>query len=95
MYVNFAGGSRFIYKACFCTKCHVRDYNKIAPEVMECMGSISLDCFKKTDRLAPKGEICSEKKPTFLSKFEYVLETFEGNGIPERLNALLSSPEDR
>ena len=39
---EFAGGSRFINKACFRTKCHVRVYNKPAPEVMEDMVSIPL-----------------------------------------------------
>ena len=92
---EFAGGSGFINKACFCAKCHVRVYNKPAPEVMEGMVSIPLGCFNKTDGLVPKVEIWSEEKLAFLSKSECVLESFEGNGIPERLNALLSSLETR
>ena len=92
---EFAGGSGFINKACFCAKCHVRVYNKPAPEVMEGMVSIPLGCFNKTDGLAPKVEIWSEEKLTFLPKYDCVLESFEGNGIPERLNALLSSLENR
>ena len=92
---EFAGGSGFINKACFCAKFHVRVYNKPAPEVMEGMVSIPLGCFHKTDGLAPKVEIWSEEKLTFLSKSECILEAFEGNGIPEGLNALLSSLESR
>ena len=92
---EFAGGSGFINKAYFCSKCHVRVYNKFAPEVMEGMVSIPLGCFNNTNDLAPKVEIWSEEKLTFLSKSECVLETFEGNGIPERLSALLSSLESR
>ena len=92
---EFAGGSGFINKAHFCSKCHVRDYNRPAPEVMEGMVSIPLGCFNNTNELAPKVKIWSEEKLTFLSKSECVLETFEGNGTPERLSALLSSLESR
>ena len=92
---EFAGGSGFINKAYFCSKCNVRVYNKPAPEVMEGMVSIPLGCFNNTSELAPKVEIWSEEKLTFLSKSECILESFEGNGIPERLNALLSSLESR
>ena len=92
---EFAGGSGLINKAFFCLKCHARNYNKLAPEVMEGMVSIPLGCFDKAGGLVPKVEIWSEEKLTFLSKSECVLETFEGNGIPESLNALLSSLESR
>ena len=92
---EFAGGSGFINKAFFCSKCHVRVYNKPAPEVMDGMVSIPLGYFNNANDLAPKVEIWSEEKLAFLSKTECVLETFEGNGIPERLNALLSSLESR
>ena len=92
---EFAGGSGFINKAFFCSKCHVRVYNKPAPEVMEGMVSIPMGCFNNTNDLAPKVEIWSEEKLTFLPKYDCVLETFEGNGIPERLNALLSNLENR
>ena len=70
-------------------------YNKQAPEVMEGMVSIPLDCFDIPNDLAPKVEIWSEEKLSFLSKSECVLEAFEGNEIPERLIALLSSMESR
>ena len=92
---DFAGGSGFINQAHFCPKCHVRVYNKPAPEVMEGMVSIPLGVFNDTNRLVPKVEIWSEEKLTFLSKSECILESFEGNGIPERLNALLSSLDNR
>ena len=62
---------------------------------MEGMVSIPLGCFNNTIELAPKVEIWSEEKLTFLSKSECVLEIFEGNGIPERLNAHLSNLETR
>ena len=62
---------------------------------MEGMVSIPLGCFNNTNELAPKVEIWSEEKLTFLSKSECILEFFEGNGIPERLNALLFSLESR
>ena len=62
---------------------------------MEGMVSIPLGCFNNTNELAPKVEIWSEEKLAFLSKSECILESFEGNGIPERLNALLSSLESR
>ena len=92
---EFAGGSGSTNKAYFCSKCNVRVYNKTAPEVMEGMVSILLGCFNNTSELAPIVEIWSEEKLTFLSKSECILESFEGNGIPERLNALLSSLESR
>ena len=59
------------------------------------MVSIPLGYFNNTSELAPKVEIWSEEKLTFLSKSECILETFESNGMPERLNALLSSLESR
>ena len=62
---------------------------------MEGMVSIPLDSFNNTNELAPKVEVWSEEKPAFLSKSEYVFKAFEGNGIPERLNALLASLESR
>ena len=62
---------------------------------MEGMVSIPSCCFNNTNELAPKVEIWSEEKLTFLSKSDCILESFEGNGIPERLNALLSSLESR
>ena len=54
---EFAGGSGFINKAHFCSKCNVSFYNKRAPEVMEGMVSIPLDCFDIPNDLAPKVEI--------------------------------------
>ena len=95
---EFAGGSGFTNRACFCAKCHVGVYNKPVPEVMEVlegMISIPLGCFNKTDGLVPKVKIWSEEKLSFFKKYEFVLETFEGNGMPEGLNALLSSLETR
>ena len=62
---------------------------------MEDMVSIPLGCFNKTDRLVPKVEIWGEEKLSFLSKSECVLEIFEGNGIPQSLNSLLSNLETR
>ena len=59
------------------------------------MVSILLGRFNNTNDLAPKVENWSEEKLAFLSKSECVLEAFDGNGIPERLNALLSSLESR
>ena len=92
---EFAGGSGFINKAYFYSKCNIRVYNKPAHEVMASMVSMLLDCFNNTNELAPKVEIWSEEKLAFLSKSECVLEAFEGNGIAERLNAPLSSLESR
>ncbi len=89
---EFARGSGFINRAHFCSTCNLRVYNKPAPEVMV---SIPLGCFDNINQLAPKVEIWSEEILAFLSKFECILESFEGNGIPERLNALLSSLEGR
>ena len=66
-----------------------------APEVIEGMVSIPLGCFNNTNELAPRVEIWSEEKLTSLSKSECNLDAFEGNGTPERLNALLSSLESR
>ena len=54
------------------------------------MVSIPLGCFNNTSELVPKVEIWSEEKLTFLSASECILEAFEGNGIPEVLNAPLS-----
>ena len=88
---KFAGGSGFINKAYFCSKCNARVYNKPAPEVMEGMESSPSGCFKNTSELAPKVEIWGEEKLTFLSKSKCILESFEGNVIPERLTALLLS----
>ena len=34
---EFVGGSGFINKAHFSTKCHIRVFNRPAPEIMECM----------------------------------------------------------
>ena len=79
---EFAGGSGFINKAYFCSKCHVRVYNKSAPEVMEGMVSIPLGCFNKTNDLAQKVEIWSEEKLTFLSKSECVLKTLKEMEYP-------------
>ena len=62
---------------------------------MEGMVSIPLGCFNNTNELAPRVEIWIEEKLTFLSKSECILDAFEVNGIPERLNALLSSLESR
>jgi len=62
---------------------------------MEGMVSVPLSCFNNTSELAPKVEIWSDEKLTFLSKSECILEYCECNGIPERLNALLSSLESR
>ena len=64
---EFAGGIGFINKAYFCSTFNVRVYNKTAPEVMEGMVSIPIGCFNGTYELAPKVEIWSEEKLTFLS----------------------------
>ena len=90
---EFAGGSGFINKASFCSKCNLRVYSQPDPEVMECMVSMPLGCFNNTNELGPKVKIWSEGKLTFLSKSECILESFEVNGIPVRFNALLSSLE--
>ncbi len=87
--------SEFINKAYYCSKCNVRVYNKPALEVIEGMVGIPLGCFNNISELAPIVEIWSEEKLTFLSKSECILESFKGNGIPKRLNALLSSLESR
>ena len=92
---DFADGSGLIKQAHFCPKGHVRVYNKPAPEVMEGMVSTPLGVFNDTNGLVPKVEICREEKLTFLSRSECILESFEGNGIPERLNALLASLDNR
>ena len=62
---------------------------------MEGIVSIPPGCFNNANELAPKVEIWIAEKLTFLSRSECVLEAFKGNGIPERLNALLSSLETR
>ena len=54
---EFAGGSGFINKAYFCSKCHVEVYMNPSPEVMESMVSIALGCFNNTNDLAPIVEI--------------------------------------
>ena len=59
------------------------------------MVSITLGCFNNANELAPEVEIWSEEKLAFLPKSKCILEAFEGNGIPEKLNALLSSLESR
>ena len=92
---EFAGVSGFINKAYFCSKCNARVYNKSAHEVMAGMVSMLIGCFNNTNELAPKVEIWSQEKLTILSKSECILKAFEGNGIPERLNGLLSSLESR
>ncbi len=92
---EFTAGSGFINRAYFCSTYNVSVYNKLAPEEMEGMVSIPLGCFNNTNELAPKVEIWSEEKLAFLSKSECFLEAFESNGIPERLNALLSSLDSR
>ena len=70
---EFAGGSGFMNSAYFCSACNVSVYNKPAPEVMEGMVSIPLGCFNNINELAPKVEIWSEEKLTFLSKSECIL----------------------
>ena len=61
--------------------------------MMAGMVNIQLGCLKNTNNLAPKVEIMSEKKLTFLSKSEYILEIFEKIGISKRLITLISSLE--
>tara|TARA_E500000178_G_C16516485_1_gene528128 strand:+ start:181 stop:417 length:237 start_codon:yes stop_codon:yes gene_type:complete len=61
--------------------------------MMAGMLSIQLSYLKNTNDLAPKVEILSEKKLTFLSKSKCILEIFEKIGISKRLSALISSLE--
>ena len=49
---DFAGGSGFINEVYFCSKCHIKVYNRSATEVIEVMVSVPLGWFKKND-LAP------------------------------------------
>ena len=44
---DFAGGSRFINEVYFCSKCHIKVYNRSPTEVIEGMVSVPLGWFKK------------------------------------------------
>ena len=78
-----------------CKNCHVRVYNKPAPEVMDGIVSIPMGCFDKPDKLEPKVEMWTMEKLSFLNKSDSIVESFEGNAITERLMALLKSMEER
>jgi len=91
----FKGGSGYETVAHTCKNCHVRVYNKPAPEVMDGIVSIPLGGFDTADKLVPKAEMWTMEKLSFLNKSDSIVESFEGNAITERLMALLKSMEER
>ncbi len=92
---SFKGGSGYESVAHTCKNCHVRVYNKPAPEVMDGIVSIPLGGFDTADKLVPKAEMWTTEKLSFLNKSDSIVESFEGNAITERLMALLKSMEER
>ena len=87
------GGSGQDMHYYFCAKCSTIIYNK--PEVMGGMAYVLAGAFAEQIEFKPVMELWVETRPSWMSKADSIVESFDDNGTITRIQELLENLEQR
>ena len=90
---SYSGGSGLSLHVNFCSKCSTKIYTQ--PEILEGMIYVPAGLLRDQIEFKPKVEIWAGSRPSWASRPESLVESFDDNGTIERISTLLENLDQR
>ena len=90
---TYSGGSGLSLHVKFCPKCSTKIYTK--PDILEGMIYVPAGLLRDQIEFKPKVEIWAGSRPSWTSRPESLVESYDENGTIERISSLLENLDQR
>ena len=90
---SYSGGSGLSLHVNFCSKCSTKIYTQ--PDILEGMIYVPAGLLRDQIEFRPKVEIWAGSRPSWTSRPESLVESFDDNGTIERISTLLENLDQR
>ena len=90
---SYSGGSGLSLHVNFCSKCSTKIYTQ--PDILEGMIYVPAGLLRDQIEFKPKVEIWAGSRPSWTSRPDCLVESFDDNGTIERISTLLENLDQR
>ena len=90
---SYSGGSGLNLHVNFCAKCSTKIYTQ--PDILQGMICVPAGLHRDKIKFKPKSEIWSGSRPSWTSRPESLVESYDENGTIERISSLLENLDQR